>query len=357
MRDFFYAFKVAALFVGTVIGAGFATGEEIKLYFSGGNLFSVVISAMLFGVFSTIFMLLGKVEGIRLGKRVKSSVRIVKSVTVFISLIAMTAAADDVIKGSIGVSGGGILTFLLCYFGLRKGEGKLGWINAVAVPIIVVFLLVVFVRCDFVLEKDGAFLPVQSLLYSSMNIFTAGMVVTKEGKNMTKRRIIFSSILIFLFVGGLMTGIKLCIGHELSDMPLLYIAKKSGVGRIAEIVIYLAIFTTMLSDVAILLPEVRRKIKFEPFVVGFFLFVVVLSNFAGFSFVVEKGYPIIGVCGVIYLIYAVLSLILSGHLFFNKRNDSIHSASKSTKYNRATHNEVKFEYLPTVNDKKTKSGF
>ena len=53
MRKVLFLFAAAAVIVGGVIGAGFASGEEVALYFYGKN--ALLSSAVAFVVFFSVF--------------------------------------------------------------------------------------------------------------------------------------------------------------------------------------------------------------------------------------------------------------------------------------------------------------
>ena len=50
MRSFFRALRVAALFVGSVVGAGFATGQEVQLFFGGDGVTSLFVASLFMSV-------------------------------------------------------------------------------------------------------------------------------------------------------------------------------------------------------------------------------------------------------------------------------------------------------------------
>lgn len=119
-------------------------------------------------------------------------------------------------------------------------------------------------------------------------------------------------------------------------MPLVSVARKFGVGAFAFITVLLSIFTTLLSDVNIMYPEIKRIIKSERVAIVLFLAFAIISSFASFSEVVQKGYPLIGYSGVVYFTYAQITLFLS--FLFKKRHERVHTSCKSAKYYGATHN-------------------
>ena len=55
-------FRTAMLYVGAVIGAGFATGKEIVTFFGGKGIVSAIIAGLLLGVFCSVFLLCGKIN-------------------------------------------------------------------------------------------------------------------------------------------------------------------------------------------------------------------------------------------------------------------------------------------------------
>ena len=48
--------KAVALFIGTVVGAGLASGKEIAVYFNGLNPLTTIFSGVFLGFFCSLFM-------------------------------------------------------------------------------------------------------------------------------------------------------------------------------------------------------------------------------------------------------------------------------------------------------------
>lgn len=326
MRDFFCAFKSSCLFVGTVIGAGFATGEEIKLYFGNTGIGSVCLSALFFGIFSALFMFSGKTNGVKKTKIVTKVWEVISIIAVLISFLGMVTAVEELIFDCFCFRGGGFLTTILCYMIVRK-QRSLGVLNSVIVPIIIALLFAVFIKSGENDETFGKIAVIPSFLYATMNIFTAGMMVKREGRDMSTKQIMISALITTFLVGVLLVCIKITIKHSIDSMPVLSIAKTVGLGACASIVIYLAILTTLLSDVALLIPQFKNIFKSELLIVFFFCALIFCTKFIGFSKIVAIGYPVIGVIGVVSLVY---TLITVRKFFLDKRNDSVHSACKHT---------------------------
>lgn len=326
MKDFFYSIKASSVFIGTVIGAGFATGEEIRAYFGTSNLFSVLLSALFFGIMCGVFLCAGKVERLKLSPWVKRIANILKILCIAISFLAMTSGAEEIFRSVFGLRGGGAFSVFLCWLAVRRNREWMGVLNLFIVPVIVVFVFVLLLKSDGA-EIVGKNTPFSSFLYACMNIFGAGMIMSREGKRMNRGQILVTSLLSFVVVGALMLSIRVIIERGVGSMPLLSVAKGKGVGGLAYIVIYLAIFTTLLSDVAILLPDIVNLCGKSFYALVVLLVASVLSVLVDFSYVVNNFYPVIGFCGVLYLIFVLLSLLrVSRKFFFYKGNHGVHTS-------------------------------
>ncbi len=349
MRDFFYSFRATCLFVGTVIGAGFATGEEIKLFFKGSGDGTVILSALIFATMSFCFMTLSKIRKLKLPKAVKTLARLVRFLAVCLSFVAMCSAGEKIVYDLFRLRFGGIIIATICLFFAGRESKILGNVNAFIVPVIAVFVMVVYLVADTTSLNFEKISFAPAFLYSSMNIFSGGIMLERIARDMSVKQSALSAVMNFFIVGALMLCIKKSIESEFSSMPLISVAQSSGVGLIAQIVVLLAVFTTMLSDASIIFPEIKKALRKENLAIAVFMAFSAVSSVASFSSVVEKGYPLIGYSGVVYFTYAVVCLLSRGFLF-NKSNHGVHSACKGAKYNRTAHYEVELEYLTAVND-------
>ena len=52
--------QVCFIYIGAIIGAGFATGREIMLYFGGSGMFSGIVAGVLMGALCGAFLLAAK---------------------------------------------------------------------------------------------------------------------------------------------------------------------------------------------------------------------------------------------------------------------------------------------------------
>lgn len=337
MKDFFYAFKVSGLFIGTVIGAGFATGEEIRLYFRGQNDLTVIISALVFALFCALFLFASKKKKPPLRKWIKIVWEIAKFLCAGISLVAMCSACEQIIFGAIGFKSAGVWLFALCAVLGEKENKVLAFINAVIVPIIVIFIIGVYIGADTesLYVATPKILP--AFLYSAMNIFGGAIMLDRMGAEMSKKQIIHSTVISFVIMCLLMLCIKKIVETNSLSMPLLCVAKDNKMVISGILVVLLAVFTTMLSDVSIMydsMSKVASKKCIRILVLCAFCLIGICSDF---SKTVSTLYPVISYCGVVYVLHATVRLI-AGDFLFDKYHNRIHCSCQSAKNYGAGHN-------------------
>ena len=101
-------FKLVFLFVGVVIGAGFATGSEIVLYFKNSGYISVVISGIIMGLLSIAFCYFGKLQSKY--KIMKNLTKIVVFLSSIITYCIMISGTSELIYNQFGIKYFGIIT-------------------------------------------------------------------------------------------------------------------------------------------------------------------------------------------------------------------------------------------------------
>ena len=236
-------FKTVFLFVGAVIGAGFATGSEVMLYFGGTGLSSVILSGSLIGVFAIVFALFGKLSNRY--KWLDNLLKIAVFFSSFATFCVMISGADEVIRFAFNIKYFGAFTGVIVAFLLLFDMRIIKIINSVIVPFILLLFAVMLIKTGG--NLGGGFDPSSSILYASMNMLLGGYMMTREGRNYSVKNI--------LWIGGIIAIIMTTLlgfcyfismeGYGFS-MPLFEVAKRIGLGACAGVIIYLAIFTTLI---------------------------------------------------------------------------------------------------------------
>lgn len=325
MKDFLFSIKTSFVFIGTVIGAGFATGAEIKLYFSNYGVGTIIFSALVFSLLLALFMCVSRVDKRSKNKRRTTLFRWIRIIVLTISVCTMGAGSEELIRSSLGVSGGGISTFIVCFLLIRYGKSSLEIVNFIAVPLIIILLVAIFIKADTGINISKNFGFFSGVGYACMNIYSAGETI-KNKVVASKRQIVLSVAVAFVVLALLMLTIRAIIGNGVGSMPVVGVASSVGLKKVAEVVVYLAIFTTMLGNISVIYPDLKSFVKKDRYSFLILLLFVGVGLVIGFSNLVQHGYPVISVFGLGYTVYAVILLVFCRKSLFNKGDYCIHTA-------------------------------
>lgn len=328
---------VATTFIGTVVGAGFASGQEILKFFSHfgpGGITGIVLSCLLFSVSGTLIMYLGNklkassfAEVVRhvCGKRFGPLMDFLLAVFLFGTLSVMLAGSGAVFFQQWGLPfwlGTGttlVITVLTVFFGLRGIIRA----NSIVVPFMIFFCLLVtlpaislnrlhYSLTEFVPAGYGA-APhwlLSALLYVSYNITLGISVLAPIGREIHYRSSLFwGGILGGLGLGFLAMLINLAIlCHYPSaaeyEVPSLFLA-----GRLASVfqlafsfILWAEIFTTIIGTVYGLSARISALIQVNYNLITMVLMMMALAlSQLGFSGLVGTIYPLFGYISMFFL--------------------------------------------------------
>lgn len=331
-------FKVAATYIGTIVGAGFASGQEVYQFFSTfglAGIWSIIISTAFFIFFGYTVLILGMklnanshIEIIRFssGKIVGTFIDIVITIFLFGALAAMIAGAGAIFKeqfhlspllGTLVMAGITLITVL---------TGIKGVINAISyvVPILLgsVFFIVGYslftnpistadINHSLTLQGAAPHWLISAVNYASYNLVIAIAVLGPLGTQVKEKRT--------LFLGALFGGLGLGLGilgiyfsilthiTEVSglEIPLILIASKvSPLFQILfSIVLFAEVYTTAVGSMFGFVRRINlqpsRRMKILSVVTAVLAFGA--SQF-GFSNMVKYLYPAVGYGGMVMLI-------------------------------------------------------
>lgn len=317
--------SVAMLIVGTMIGAGFASGKEVVTFFGAKpNMFSALITGVLVFGCSVLFLFVGRrvkcseigeVNGVVFGRArvVADILMLFNSITV---LGAMLAATDTLVAEFMDIRPfASIVIGLCCAFIAVRGLNGLIKANAVLVPMMIVFLCVCSLcSMNFPFRPQSSpIMPHFLILYVAMNMILGGSVLTTV-HNLSPREIILSSAVAAIIVSALLTlimgALQSCSASH-ADMPMLVIALKSGKPMyfVCLPIIGASVFTTMLSAFKSLYDYLNGFIPSRFFAAGLVLCGGLAVGALSFGTVVSGMYPIMGGVGILYILCAAWFLI------------------------------------------------
>lgn len=307
--------KIVMLFVGTIIGAGFATGKEVMLYFSNANMVTLIASAIVMGGLCWIFLSYGKVLAVNKYVSLNIAVKTFDNIMGIIiwicsalSFCCMVSASQTLIKSCFNLSHAGIICGVAVAFLSLFEMDFIKKINLVLIPLLIILVAVMFVMSDQ--KITGKTHLVSSLSYCGMNLLLGGAIITQQGKKLTNKQAIMASVCVAIVFGILLIMINgVCLNYPMAEMPMLSFAMSKGCGGVAGVIIMVAVFTTMLSCGKLsgdyLVKKGVSKIATVIFIIG----LVLMSSDWNFGKAVNLIYPIQGIIGIVYCVLTFIILV------------------------------------------------
>ncbi|ALC05496.1 hypothetical protein CDES_05295 [Corynebacterium deserti GIMN1.010] len=339
--------RVAFAFVGIIVGAGFASGQEVMQYFVAfgvDGIWGVIMSAVIMSVMALIILQLGSYfnagEHGGVFRRVSHPVfskilDIGVVVTLFSTGFVMFAGAGSNLNQQWGLPlwVGSVLMVLLVIAAGMLDVDKVTTVIGAITPFIIIFLTLASIytlvkgtlspieQLDAAAGAVSTTLPhwsVAAVNYVGFNMMVAVSMAVVIGGSMFNPRVAGRGGL----VGGLILGFLIIISaltlfvsvEEVGqdDMPMLTIINQLHpvLGQIMALVIYGMIFNTALGMFYALGRRITAKNpgRFRPVYVVTVLVGFVLS-FVGFRNLVGYVYPILGYIGLLLIAVMIVAWV------------------------------------------------
>lgn len=339
------------LIIGTIIGAGFASGREIVAFFGPTPSWLVaVIGAVLVFVMCYVFLSVGaKSQADNLAevnRKIAGKADVLLNICLLfnsaISLSAMLAGFDSL----FGSMWGGkpvysVLFAAVSVFVVMRGLKGLVKCNVILVPLLIVFIVAV---CAISFNSPvygtfGAKSAYRCVTYIGMNMMLAAALLTTIG-DLSKKQIAAASVVTAAIVGVLLYLIvsALCSsGAGQTDMPLVTLSRTGGLVMFGFGIVTVAagIFTTMLTAHIALTDWLASLTKSRLFSAVVTACACLALSFIGFKNVVDTLYPVLGILGALYfvlnLVYLLRPITLDKPL--GKAHGKVHKRSKKAENN------------------------
>jgi uncharacterized membrane protein YkvI len=341
----FQAIQIAFTFIGTIVGAGFATGQEVLQFFTR------------FGIWGTAGILLSSVLFVWIGARMMlASARIRAQsyeslnqalfgrrwgtwasrfmLVVLIGVNAvMLAGAGSIFKEHFGISyqTGLLVTIFLVFILLKRGMNAVLAVNSIVVPAMLLFTLIILWDTAhgpgadrwLTMRTDAPQLAAWAspLLYAAFNLSMAQAVLVPLGSRIKDRKTIIAGA----WLGGVGIGAMLLVGHiALSarmpgiaqfDIPMGGIARELGslLQWAYTFLIFAEIFTTLLCDIYGLTLQLSARLGWpEQAITAGLLAVCWAGSQIGFGPLLSTLYPLFGALSLGWLYQMMRRPGLSG---------------------------------------------
>lgn len=328
--------KVVMVIIGTIIGAGFASGKEIYLFFNRyGTLGQIgIIFSGLFTAF-IIYLVLKLQKEQQISKysdlleklnpkhtKINNAINIMVNSFLLISFFIMVAGFSAYIKQSYQIPTyiSSIIFVILCYLIFQKSLQGMMKLNNYVVPLLLIFILFLAVKnIPYLIETKPimqeevnkfSFL-FSSFLYASYNsIILIPVLISMNSYIRTKKEISFiaiiSAIIIIILsfcIYGLLIKGQFLINEV--ELPLLEITAQFGkeIYMLYGLVIIISIITSAISTGYSFLENVSKTKKNYQINLALISIGAILVSNIGFSKLVEILYPLFGVLGFLQIIY------------------------------------------------------
>ncbi len=326
---------ITMVIIGSIIGAGFASGQEINLFFykyGTGGILGIIISVLLISmIIYKVFKIIKK-ENINtynnflniIFKNKKNKylnfsyiTNIVINIFLIISFFIMVAGFGAYFKQQYNINElfGSIFLALICFIIFNKNVEGLVKVNKYIIPILITFMFFIGIKNinNIYLIKinnqkifENYFSIIFSgIIYASYNIILLiPVLITLKNKIEKNKNIflisIFSGIILLilsLIIYFLLINIKININNI--QMPALYSISEffPQYKIIYEFIILVSIFTTAISEgISILENNCTTKKSYTQFAIALCITSIFFSKI-GFSNLINLLYPIFGILG------------------------------------------------------------
>ncbi|MBU5350790.1 hypothetical protein KQI74_00765 [Paenibacillus barcinonensis] len=341
MKQAFRVLQIAFTYIGTVVGAGFATGQEILQFFTQYGKWATItigLSTMLFVWLGTKMMLIAHDTGSRtyedlnkhlFGPKAGGWITWVTLIVLIGVNSVMLAGAGSVFMEHLGLhyQTGLIITLIGTYLLLGRGMQAILQMNSIVVPMMLLLSLLMILSTvhhpgalrfiTLTTDDNPIQVWVSPLLYTAFNLALAQAVLVPVGNQIRNRNTLkWGGI-----VGGIGVGFMLMAAHFAMsaympgitqfEIPMGSIAFQLGwvVQSVYVSLIFMEIFTTFVADIYGMTLQLRQHISVHPRLITLTIMMLCysLSQF-GFSSLLSILYPIFG----------CMALFWAGKLLLNR---------------------------------------
>lgn len=291
--------KIAFFFIGAMIGAGFSSGSELMVFFGESGIAGVLISAIFIGLLVFFFQYMSVVFNNY--PKVKKVVDWLMVLSSIISFIAMTAGANEVIMDTFRVNNIGVISALavsvMCLFSMKFLKN----VNAVVVPLIVVFMILIIAKTDLLPLPTGVSI-FRSASYAAMNVLLGGYLLSTEcAKKKTKDKVIIAVIITVVIAAMMIIVYLISQEAKFSDMPVFEVARRYEMATVSGIIIYLAIFSTLIGAGKVIFDNLFHFTKSKWVALISLIIISLIGRSVGFGFMVRTFYPITGYLSILVI--------------------------------------------------------
>lgn len=323
--------SITLVIIGALIGAGFASGQEIFSFFyiyGKNGIYGILIMSILIGIFiykslkiiyqKQVYNYNDFLNLFIKNTKIRNVILWIVNLLLLVSFYIMVAGFGAYFEQEIGINRiiGSIVLNLLCvivFFSNIKGVLKA---SNLIVPFLIFFIFFIGIKnivqirtIDFHQMKNNWILSM--IIYNSYNFILLMPVlislkkeITKE-KNIKKVSILVTIIILILSISIFFLLLNANIKEiENQEMPIVYIISNyfNKYKKIYAFIVLASIFTTAISVGIGFLQNISKNSNSYPQFVLFMCITSLLMSNIGFSKLLNFIYPVFGYIGILQIV-------------------------------------------------------
>lgn len=325
--------KSVCVIIGAIIGAGFASGREIYIFFGvygGKGYIGLVLASIITGF--TIYKVLydikdKKVESygeylqeLGIPEKLKNIFKYIVNIFLLISFYVMIAGFAAYFEQEFHIPHSIIAPTIsiLCYLTFMHNIEGITKINTILIPFLIAMIVLIGIKTN--IAGTAEILPITaksenwfiaSLEYASYNsILLIPILIGLKKYTYQKEKRIATIVSIFLFLlSSILYQVLQIAGENICniELPLIYIVKQFGnlYPYIYGTVIVSAIYTSAIASGYGFVEDCSKNKKSYKILCGMICLTAIPISKIGFASLVDLLYPVLGLIGLIQIIYII----------------------------------------------------
>lgn len=333
--------KIVFVIIGALIGAGFASGQEIYVFFYAygmKGIIGIIISSTLIGyIIYKTFKIIQKNDistyreflEIIIGRDKKNLISILNIIIntfLLVTFFIMISGFGAYFEQQLGINSliGSAILSILCYVIFMTSTKGVVKVSTIIVPFLIFFIIYIGIEILGVIDiskiqqytinnNNSLMFILKCILYSSYNsILLIPVLITLKDYLKNSKINKYASILITVIVATLSMILflilsKIDVNIEKLEMPAVYLVSKLSniLATIYGFIILSSIFTTSISVGNSFIQNICEKKKSYQHIALIMCITSVFISKIGFSNLVQILYPFFGYLGIIQIVKIV----------------------------------------------------
>jgi uncharacterized membrane protein YkvI len=339
MKNAVRIMQIAFTYIGTIVGAGFATGQEILQFFTQYGKWAtltIILSTILFIWLGTKMMIISRriraksyedLNKYLFGHKSGGYISIIMLFVLIGVNSIMLAGAGSVFVQHLNLhyQTGLIITLVGSYFLLNRGMHSIMYMNSIVVPMMLTISLLIITNTwhlpnadrflNLTTDSNLTMAWISPILYTAFNLVMAQAILVPLGSHTES----ITAIKWGGVIGGLGVGFMLMAAHFAMsahmpgimqyEIPMGSIAFQLGVivQMIYVLLIFLEIFTTFVADVYGVSLQLQQRFHYSPKIISIAIMLAcyLFSQF-GFSYLLSILYPLFGFLSLFWVVKLIV---------------------------------------------------